>query len=109
MGDVSGVTDFSHMLSGATSFSSDLSRWNVSYGEKFSGMFNKATSFNSDLSVWDVSKGTSFSSMFNGATSFNQNLCDWDFSGALVFGRSADKFCYGGANCFPSGGCRELF
>ena len=46
--------------------------------------------------------------MFNGATNFNQNLCDWDFSGALVFGRSADKFCYGGANCFPIGGCREL-
>ena len=46
--------------------------------------------------------------MFNGAIKFNQNLCNWDFSGALIFGRSADKFCYGGANCFPSGGCREL-
>ena len=46
--------------------------------------------------------------MFNGATKFDQNLCDWDFSGALVFGRSADNFCNGGANCFPSGGCHEV-
>ena len=47
--------------------------------------------------------------MFDGATNFNQNLCaDWDFSGALIFGRSADKFCYGNDNCFPSGGCSEL-
>ena len=48
--------------------------------------------------------------MFNGATKFNQNLCDCDFSVVHVFGTSADKFCNGGsiANCFPSGGCREL-
>ena len=46
--------------------------------------------------------------MFNGATNFDQNLCDWDMSGALRFGRSTDKFCNGGAICFPSGGCHEL-
>ena len=51
---------------------------------------------------------SSQASMFNGAKKFNQNLCDWDMSDALLFGRSADKFCYGGANCFPSGGCSEV-
>ena len=92
-----------------TKFNSDISGWDVSQGKSFARMFSKATSFNSDLSGWDVSKGTSFSSMFDGATNFNQNLCDWDFGGTFVFGRSStEKFCYGGANCFPSGGCREL-
>ena len=48
------------MLSGATSFNSDLSGWNVSQATKFTRMFYKATSFNSDLSGWDVSNGTDF-------------------------------------------------
>ena len=46
--------------------------------------------------------------MFNGANKFDQSLCNWDFSDALIFGRSADKFCFGDANCFPSGGCHKL-
>ena len=47
--------------------------------------------------------------MFNAATKFNQNLCDWDFSGALlVFGRSADNFCNGGAKFFLSGSSCEV-
>ena len=46
--------------------------------------------------------------MFDRAAKFDQNLCDWDFSNSLVFGKTSDKFCHGGANCFPSGGCHEL-
>ena len=41
--------------------------------------------------------------MFNGATKFSQNLCDWDMSGASDHYKY--RFCYGGANCFHSGGC----
>ena len=43
--------------------------------------------------------------MFEYASKFNQNLCDWDMSSASVI----DTFCdSGGANCFPTVGCREL-
>ena len=42
--------------------------------------------------------------MFEYASKFNQNLCDWDMSSASV----RDRFCDGGAKCFPTVGCREL-
>ena len=53
--NLSGVTDMSDMFSGASSFNSDLSDWDVSGVRDMSGMFNGASSFNSDLSDWDVS------------------------------------------------------
>ena len=42
--------------------------------------------------------------MFGYASKFNQDLCEWDMSIAS----DKDSFCDTGANCFPSGGCREL-
>ena len=42
------------MFRGATSFNSDLSKWNVGNVKDMSYMFDGATSFNSDLSKWNV-------------------------------------------------------
>ena len=44
----------SNMFSGATSFNSDLSKWDVDNVNIMYNMFFEATSFNSDLSKWDV-------------------------------------------------------
>ena len=40
-------------------------------------MFSGATSFNSDLSGWNVSAVNNMDDMFSGATSFEQNLGPW--------------------------------
>jgi surface protein len=54
----------------ATSFSQDLSSWDVSNVTNMEGMFGGATSFNQDLSSWDVSSVTNMGGMFS-AISFN--------------------------------------
>ncbi len=78
--DLSGVTYMISMFSGASSFNSDLSDWNVSSVTDMSGMFSGASSFNSDLSDWNVSSVTDMSGMFSGASSFNSDLSDWNVS-----------------------------
>ena len=40
-------------------------------------MFAGATSFNSDLSRWQVSRLRDYQYMFSGASTFNQDLCAW--------------------------------
>ena len=75
--DVSSVTDMSYMFL-YSSFSGDLSGWDVSSVTDMSGMFRNST-FNGDLSGWDVSSVTDMSYMFWDA-SFNGDLSGWDVS-----------------------------
>ena len=79
--DVSEVTNFSAMFSGATKFNQDISGWDVSKGTTFQDMFynqNYGTGdFNQDISGWDVSAATTMEGFLFGAYSFNQNLCSW--------------------------------
>ncbi len=83
--NLTGVTDFSSMFSGASSFNGNISSWNVSSGVNFSSMFNGATAFNQNIGSWNVSSGTDFSSMFNGVTAFNQNIGSWNVSSGVNF------------------------
>ena len=75
--DVSSVTEMSNMFSGASSFNSDISEWDVSSVTDMSHMFHSADSFNSDLSEWDVSSVRHISGMFAEAYSFNKNMGNW--------------------------------
>merc|ERR1711965_406819 len=73
--DVSSVTTMNGMFSSATSFNGDMSNWDVSSVKTMNGMFGSATSFNSDISKWDVSSVTQMDEIFLNATSFKQQLC----------------------------------
>ena len=59
----------------ASSFNSDMSKWDVSRVTSMWNMFNNAVMFNSDISKWDVSSVTDMEFMFYEAKSFRQTLC----------------------------------
>ena len=71
------VTSMYSMFSQATSFNSDLSKWQTEKVTSMDYMFYQATSFNSDLSKWQTEKVTSMGYMFYQATSFNSDLSKW--------------------------------
>jgi surface protein len=75
--DVSSVTNMQQMFSGASSFNSNISSWDISSVTTMQSMFSQASSFNSNLSNWDVSSVTNMNGIFYQASSFNQNLCPW--------------------------------
>ncbi len=58
--NTSEITNFSHLFNGNSSFSQDISKWDVSSGTNFYAMFYNASSFNYDISGWDVSNATNF-------------------------------------------------
>ena len=74
------TTNMFNMFSDAESFTSDLSKWDVSNVTDMSGMFLRARKFNGDISRWDVSNVTDMAGMFSGATSFDQNIGSWNIS-----------------------------
>ena len=78
--DLSGVASMNTMFRD-TSFSANLSGWNVSSVTDTSRMF-QGSSFNGDISGWDVSRVQNMRSMFSGASSFNQPLDTWNVSSA---------------------------
>jgi surface protein len=78
--DVSSVTNMYAMFLGAPLFSSDLSKWDVSSVQDMDGMFCRATAFNGDISKWDVSSVEDMHGMFNAATSFTGDISKWDVS-----------------------------
>ena len=78
--DVSSVTNMHGMFSSSSSFNGDLSSWKVSSVTDMSDMFNGASFFDGDLSSWDVSSVTNMTEMFTYAAFFNGTLSSWDVS-----------------------------
>ena len=95
--NVSNVTYMYGMFGGASSFTSDLSSWNVSSVANMSTMFSSASSFTSDLSSWNVSNVTYMYGMFGGASSFTSDLSSWDVSNVTDMG-----YMFSGASSFTS-------
>lgn len=81
--DLSGVTDLSHMFSGASAFNQQVDNWDVSHVKNMSAMFEDATAFNQELNSWDTSNVTDMSFMFSGTKSFNQRVDEWNVSSLL--------------------------
>ena len=77
--DVSQVTDTSRMFQGS-SFNGDISGWDVSRVQNMRSMFSGASSFNQPLDTWNVSSATSMAYMFYDADRFNQDLGSWTVS-----------------------------
>ena len=94
--DLSGVTDASRMFLNATSFSGDLSGWDVSSVIKMNGMFYHAHSFSGDLSGWNVSRVTNMNAMFAQAYPFNDDLSDWDVSSVTRMGTMFSRTSFDG-------------
>jgi surface protein len=84
--NVSSVTDMSGMFSRASSFNADISTWDVSSVRKMDQMFFSASAYNIDLSSWDLDSVESLNEMFRGARVFSQDLCSWadQLEGRLV-------------------------
>ena len=78
--DVSNVERMSYMFMDASLFSSDLSRWDVSSVRDMAGVFLKSSSFDSNLSTWNVSSVTDMYAMFTEATVFDSDISSWDVS-----------------------------
>ncbi len=93
--NLSGITSLNNMFRDATSFTGDLSSWDVSNILIMTSMFFNANNFAGDLSNWDVSSVTDMNSMFYGSSNFNSDLSSWDVSNVLNMGnmfRSASSF-----------------
>lgn len=78
--NLSGVTDFTGMFSGCTSFVGNvsMSNWNTGTITTTLGMFVKATVFNADISGWNTSAVKNMSNMFYLASAFNQPIGSWN-------------------------------
>ena len=69
------------MFNEATSFTSNLSHWDVRNVRTMSYMFCKASKFNSDLNSWNISNVRYTPFMFSGATMFDRNnIRNWDLN-----------------------------
>ena len=91
--NLSDVTDMSGMFS-SSSFTGDLSKWDVSSVTNMAGMFQNFSlgrflgdenlsdknPFTGDISKWDVSNVTNMNGMFS-RSSFNGDISKWDVSG----------------------------
>ena len=76
--NTTGVTIMANMFSGASSFTGDISLWDVSSVTSMNNMFFGASSFSSDLSRWKVSSVNSMYSMFkNLRTDITKHMYMW--------------------------------
>ena len=88
--DVSNVTNFSaaFLISGVTAPStpvSGLGSWDMSSVTSIGSMLRTQTNYNEDLSSWNVSNVVNMSNIFFGSTSFDQNLSSWDIAKVTNF------------------------
>jgi surface protein len=63
--------------SGST-FTGDISTWDVSRVVSFRQAFHMNTAYNGDLSAWKTSSALAMDEMFGGAIKFKSDLSDWD-------------------------------
>ncbi|WP_281499725.1 BspA family leucine-rich repeat surface protein [Allomuricauda sp. SCSIO 64092] len=84
--NTAGVTDMSHMFSGASIFNGDISSWNVTKVSDMERVFLGATAFDQDIGSWDTSSVTRMDGMFNRATAFNQDIGSWNTSNVTKMG-----------------------
>ena len=75
--DLSGVTNMGNVFR-ETSFTGDISKWNVSRVTTTGQMFENS-SFNGDISKWNMGSVTNMVSMFSGS-SFNSDVSEWNVS-----------------------------
>ena len=80
--EVARVTDMTEMFS-STKFDGDISKWNMAKLSDMSGMFSHTTLFNGDISRWDVSSVKDTSRMFYVATAFDGDISKWDVSSVI--------------------------
>ena len=85
--NLANVTNFESAFRDCSSFSANLSTWDVSNITTISNTFKNCSSFSANLSTWDVSNVTSFNSTFIifGATAPStpvSGLDSWDMSSA---------------------------
>ncbi|GMI48778.1 hypothetical protein TrCOL_g3997 [Triparma columacea] len=78
--NTSNCTNMQSMFNGCYAFNSDISLWNTLNCTKMNGMFKGCSAFNSDISSWNTSKCTNMSSMFKGCSAFNYDLSTWNTS-----------------------------
>ncbi len=78
--DVSAVTDMSSMFRSARAFNGDISGWDVSAVTNMGKMFGDADTFAGDISGWDVSAVTNMVEMFMSAWAFTGDISGWDVS-----------------------------
>lgn len=72
------VTNLRAMFSGAITFNSDISSWDVSNVTDMSYLFWGALSFNQPIGNWDTGSVTAMQATFNGADAFNQDISGWN-------------------------------
>lgn len=82
--DMSHVTEMNAMFSDCRDFTSDLSKWNLDHEiDNMNSMLNGCIKFQSDLSGWKVGKVRHMSYLFRNCESFTSDLSTWDVSSAL--------------------------
>ncbi len=83
--DLSGVTDMTAMLQGATSFNNPINHWVVDNILVMQNLFFDCDIFNQDLNLWNVGNVTDMSGIFSRAGAFNGNVGNWNVSSVNNF------------------------
>jgi len=78
--DLSNVSDFRLMFSGATLANPNTSNWDMSSAVDIAGMFRNTNMATPNTNAWDTSAVQDMSFMFNGATAANPLVANWDTS-----------------------------
>ena len=101
--DIANVTNFSNafLIFGATAPStpvSGLGSWDMSSATTINSMLRAQTNYNEDLSSWNVSNVTDMANLFFGSTSFDQNLSSWDIANVTNFTNFAKNITFSTSN-----------